>query len=287
MSDVYQTVTDRIVTMLEKGEHGAWRAPWHRVAGAFSIPCNVQGRDYRGINIWLLLAAKMERDYQSDVWATYKMWTDSKAQVRKGEKSTSIVFWQPIKIKDEETGKTKLIPIAKLYNVFNSDQVDGYVAAAKPILPAAERIEHADAFFAGVPAIVRHYGNKAQYSPFLDVIELPPFDQFKSAEGYYATRGHETVHWTGHASRCAREFGKRFGDDAYAFEELVAELGAAFLCATLEIENEPRADHAAYLASWLRRMKEDKKAIFTAASRAQTAVDFIMGSSDAEMEMAA
>lgn len=282
--DVYQVVTDRIVAMLENADHGKWVMPWHRTTenrvGAFAIPTNTQGREYRGINVWLLLATKLDKSYASDVWGTYNAWSAAKAQVRKGEKATEIVFWQSVKVTetDPETGKMKIkmIPVARFYNVFNADQVENYTAKPKPQLPVADRIANADIFFAALPARVLHGGNRAYYSPSTDHIQLPTFEQFHSSEAYYATRGHETVHWTGDKSRCDREFGKRFGDEAYAFEELVAELGAAFLCAHLDIENEPRADHAAYLATWLKRCKEDKRAIFTAASKAQKAVDFIL-----------
>lgn len=294
--DVYQTVTDRIVAMLENADHGKWSMPWHKSgkSNGLAIPLNVMGRHYSGINIWLLLAAKMEKAYGSDVWATFQMWKGKGASVRKGEKATQIIFWQPIKIKEADpvTGeiKTKTIPLAKFYNVFNCDQVDGYAQPAIPQLSEETRIANADEFFANVPAIVRHHGNSAHYIPLLDIIELPEFSAFKTASGYYGTRGHETVHWTGHDSRLKREFGTRFGNDAYAFEELVAELGAAYLCAKLSIDNEPRPDHAAYLAHWIKRLKEDKRAIFTAASHAQKAVNYISelaGEKPAELEMAA
>ena len=128
-----------------------------------------------------------------------------------------------------------------------------------------------------MPCEVIHGGERAFYSLTDDKIRLPNFSDFKSGSAYYATRGHESVHWTGHASRCNREFGKRFGDDAYAFEELIAELGAAMLSAVIGIDNEPRQDHAHYLKHWVQILKSDKKAIFAAASKSQAAVDYLAG----------
>lgn len=289
--DLYQHVTDKIVAAIESGSAGKWVMPWHRQPVANSrgfamMPESVSGRPYRGINVWLLMAEKLAAGYTSDVWGTYKAWAATGAHVRAGQKATLIIFWKKLVIKErDETGeeKPKSILMARGYNVFNADQVEGWQPKAKPTLPAATRIEAAEAFFAGIPADVRHGGNRAYYTAGGDFIGLPEFAQFHNAEAYYATRGHETVHWTGHKSRCNREFGARFGDKAYAFEELVAELGAAYLAGHLAIANDPRPDHAAYLANWLEVLKGDKRAIFTAASRAQAAVDFIIGeAADAE-----
>lgn len=305
-TDIYQHVTDRIVAAIESGNAGEWRMPWHRQApdnyrGFAMRPCNVAGRPYRGINVPLLMAEKLAHGYASDVWATFNMWKAAGACVRKGEKGTLIVFWKQLTVVDEnDETKTKKIMMARGYFVFNADQVEGWQPKAKPakVRTVAERIEHAETFFAGINVPVQHGGNRACYIPSIDEIHMPKFEQFKTPVDYYATRGHETVHATGHASRCNREFGKRFGDEAYAFEELVAELGAAYLCAHLELSNEPRPDHAAYCATWIKRMKEDKRAIFTAASKAQNAVDWVIAAAgeaaggaeddaETEMEMAA
>jgi antirestriction protein ArdC len=170
--------------------------------------------------------------------------------------------------------------------------VDGY-DTSKPVkrdiadLSESERIEHAEAFFLATGSTGRHGGNRAYYTTGDDHIQMPEFGQFRDGVSYYAVLGHEHVHWTGHKSRCDREFGKRFGDQAYAFEELVAELGSAFLCAELGLVNEPRQDHAAYLASWLTVLKNDKRAIFTAASKAQAAVDHLNSLQAAELAEAA
>jgi len=164
---------------------------------------------------------------------------------------------------------------ARGYSVFNAAQVDGYEAPALPVLPEPERIGHAEAFFAALGADIRHGGNRASYLPGLDQIRMPPFPAFHDAVAYYATLAHEATHMTGHASRCARDLRGRFGEEAYAAEELVAELGAAFLCADLALAPEPRPDHAAYVASWLKVLRDDKRAIFTAAAKAQAAADWM------------
>jgi antirestriction protein ArdC len=195
------------------------------------------------------------------------------------------VFWKRIEVKKTESNDNgdaltddkgrKFRLIARGYSVFNAAQVDGYCPKARPVISEAERDAIAESYFAAIPARVEHGGNRACYYPGADYIRLPEFEQFKSGGHYYATRGHESGHWTGHESRCNRDFSGRFGDQAYAAEELVAELAAAFLCAMLGLENEPRPDHAQYLAHWLGILKGDKRAIFTAASKAQGAVDFL------------
>jgi antirestriction protein ArdC len=294
MSDIYQAVTDRIVAMLERGA-GTWRMPWHTrtdAASPLALPVNVTGRAYRGCNAPLLWATAEAFGYGSPIWATYRQWHERGAQVRKGERATLVIFWKAYTATkaepdgndsgDDGDAATERRLIARGYSVFNAAQVDGYDPATvtrKPALadlPETQRIVNAERFFAATGAVVNHGGNRAFYSPGRDTIQLPEFGQFRDAIGYYSVRGHEAVHWTGHERRCNREFGKRFGDKAYAFEELVAELGTAYLAATLGLTNEPRPDHAAYLQSWLECLRNDRRAIFTAASKAQVAVDFLL-----------
>jgi antirestriction protein ArdC len=160
--------------------------------------------------------------------------------------------------------------------VFNASQVDGYKPKAEPEANQLERIEQADSFFRGLGSDVQHGGNRAYYSPMSDHIQMPPFQAFDDNVSYYSTLAHEHTHWTAKAERCDRVLGKRFGDSAYSMEELVAELGAAFLCAHLGLSSEPREDHAQYIQSWLRVLKADKRAIFTAASKAQQAADWVV-----------
>lgn len=170
----------------------------------------------------------------------------------------------------------------KGYTVFNVEQIDGlpehFYAKPQPKSDAVQRIAHAESFFSSIGAQIRHGGTHAYYSISTDHVQLPPFESFRDAESYYATLAHETTHWTRHPSRLDREFGrKRWGDEGYAMEELVAELGSAFLSADLELTPELRDDHTAYIASWIKVLKNDKRAIFTAASYAQRAVDFLHG----------
>jgi antirestriction protein ArdC len=281
MSDVYQTITDRIVAQIEQGA-GAWCMPWHsrrHGASELALPRNVTGRAYRGVNVPVLWATAAAFGYASPIWATYKQWQERSCQVRKGEKSAMVVFWKSIEAENDD-GETETHLVARAYFVFNAAQVDGFDKITKAPqsvedLSEDQRIASAEAFFAATGSIVRHGGNRAFYTSSGDFIQMPLFGQFVDAQSYYSVLAHEHTHWTGSKSRLDRQFGARFGDQAYAFEELVAELGAAFLCATLGISNEPREDHAAYIDSWLRVLKGDKKAIFTAASKAQAAVDYL------------
>jgi antirestriction protein ArdC len=174
------------------------------------------------------------------------------------------------------------IPFLKSYSVFNAEQIDGlpahFLAPAAPRLDPVQRIDHAERFFAATGAAVSYGGDRAYYSISTDHVQMPHFEAFRDAESFYATLAHEQTHWTRHSSRLNREFGrKRFGDEGYAMEELVAELGAAFLSADLDLTPEPRPDHAAYVAHWLTVLKNDRRAIFTAASYAQRAADFLSG----------
>jgi antirestriction protein ArdC len=173
------------------------------------------------------------------------------------------------------------------YSVFNAAQVDGYTPKADPDVPMLERIACADAFFQGIGADVRHGGNRAFYAVDSDQIQMPPFQAFTENVAYYSTLAHEHSHWTARAGRCDRQLGKRFGDNAYAAEELIAELGAAFVCAHLGLSTEPREDHAQYIGSWLKVLKADKRAIFTAASKAQQASDYLIQHSQRTAKVAA
>ena len=281
-TDIYQRITDRIVEAIEAGA-GDWRMPWHSGANGSApvLPINAaSGKPYRGVNTVVLWATAQAEAYPSAVWATYRQWTELGAQVRKGEKSSPVVFWkisdreQQEEAEDQEDGRRSRV-FARGYSVFNAAQVDGYQAPALPVLPEIERVAHAEAFFAATGLDIRHGGNRAFYRPAEDHIQMPPFEVFREAVAYYATLAHEATHATGHASRCARDLKGRFGDEAYAAEELIAELGAAFLCADLALAPEPRPDHAAYVASWLKVLRGDKRAIFTAAANAQRAADWL------------
>ena len=283
--DVYSRVTSQIVTAIEKGV-GNWRMPWH-TSGRFAFsPINaITRKPYRGVNVLALWAVARSKAHERGEWATYPQWQERGAQVRKGEKSASVAFW---KFEDGRTetqdgdepeqpvsSRSRLL-FCREYHVFNAAQVDGYTPKLDADAPMEERIERAEVFFQGIDARVAHQGNRAFYSPDDDTITLPPFAAFFTPMDYYSTRAHESGHWTSQANRCNRELGKRFGDNAYSVEELVAELTAAFVCAHLGLSTEPRADHAQYINSWLRVLKADKRAIFTAASKAQQAADWLV-----------
>ena len=184
------------------------------------------------------------------------------------------------------------IPFLKGYTVFNVEQIEGlpehYYVKPEPKFTAVERIDHAEAFFAATHADIRYRGGRAYYAQEADYIQMPPIESFRDAESFYATLAHETTHWTKHPSRLERDFGRKsWGDEGYAREELVAELGAAFLCADLELTPEVRDDHASYIATWLTVLKNDNRAIFQAAAHAQRAVDYLHKLQPEPMEAAA
>jgi antirestriction protein ArdC len=292
--DVYRKVTDAIVSAIEQGVSN-WRMPWHTTGKFAFSPVNVTStKPYRGINTLCLWAAAQNKGYERGEWGTYNQWRDHGAQVRNGERATTVVFWKfansSAETQDESeerlTSSSRLL-FTRGYSVFNVGQVDGYAPKADAEAPVEQRIERAEAFFGAINARVSHQGNRAFYSPSDDAITLPPFGAFHSPLDYYSTRAHETGHWTSKTDRCNRELGKRFGDNAYAMEELVAELSSAFTMAHLGLSAEPRPDHAQYLASWLKVMKSDARAIFAAASKAQQATDYIVGESERSTEVAA
>ncbi len=284
--DVYTRVTERIIADLEQGVR-TWLKPWHseHAAGRITRPLRHNGTPYRGMNILLLWGEAVAKGYAAPIWMTYKQAQELGGNVRKGEHGSLVVYANSIsKTETNDKGEDveREIPFMKGYTVFNVEQVDGLPAHyyAQPVnpLPLSERIEAADAFMKATGATIHHGGNSAFYAPARDVVQLPPFEAFKDKESYYATALHELTHWTKHKDRLERDFSaKRFGDTGYAREELVAELGAAFLCADLGITPEIRDDHAAYLGHWLNVLKEDKRAIFSAAAHAQRAADYLNG----------
>ena len=280
--DIYQDVTDRIVTALEQGS-APWLKPWAEGKCGGSGPHNAAtGRAYNGIN-WLVLSCSA---YTSDGWLTYKQAAELGGQVRKGEKGTHIVFWSFPKIQQDD-GTFKAVPFAKGYVVFNTQQCDGLdPAKLKGMEPVVAGDTSINALAARVGADVRHGGTKAFYAPQGDYVGMPTAESFASPDAYAATLAHELVHWTGHKSRCDRQFGKRFGDDAYAFEELVAEIGSAFVCAQMGIPLE-NLQHSSYIASWLKVLKADKRAIFTASSQAKRSSEFLITNEPVIEEIAA
>lgn len=283
-SDVYTRVTHAILADLENGVR-PWLEPWNaeHAAGRVSRPLRAGGQCYKGINVLMLWASAMSQNFSAPIWMTFKQAKELKGTVRKGSKGSLVVYTDRItKTESTESGEEQErdIYFMKSYCVFNVEQIDGlpphFYASAAPQIDPVQRIAAADQFFANAAAGIRHGGNQAFYATDRDFVQMPPFVSFRDAESYYATLAHEMTHWTKHPQRLNREFGrKKFGDEGYCREELVAEIGSAFLCCDLGITPEPRDDHAAYLGHWLKVLKDDKRAIFQAAAHAQRAVDFL------------
>ncbi|MFM9938651.1 MAG: ArdC family protein [Hyphomicrobiaceae bacterium] len=305
--DVHEAITQKIIAAIEAGA-GTFEMPWHRPGVAFTLPRNAStDKPYRGSNILSLWIDADAKKFEHQVWATYKQYAELGAQVRRGEKGSLIVKYGEWVPKENASGQAKGKQpdatsdddgkrlFAKAAWVFNIDQVDAPAELRQRLLPAAvqrpdltTRLAHVEAFIAATGAEFREGGQRAFYRQRDsrgdgDFIQMPPRDLFAGTatstptESYESTRLHELTHWVGAEHRLNRKFGERFGDKAYAFEELVAELSSAFLCAELQITNSPRLDHAQYCASWLEVLKGDTKAIFTAASLATRAVEYLNG----------
>lgn len=272
--DLYQTVTDKIIASIEAGIM-PWVKPWNNTK-AFKSDFNlVSGKEYRGINTILLGMA----GFNSPVWATYKQWQEKGCNVKKGQSGSMIVYASKVESKDASAitetnpeGKKEFF-MMKYSTVFNAEQVEGYVPETKETKDF-NTIDACETVLKPWAHKITHQGNQAFYSPLNDAITMPPKETFKTSAGYYSTAFHELSHLTGHESRLNRDFNNRFGTEAYAFEELIAELSSAFInhkCGLDSIQN-----HDAYIASWLHVLKNDKKAIFTASSQAQKAADMVL-----------
>ena len=282
--DVHRAITDKIIAAMEAGAC-EFVMPWHRHSPGLGRPTNAFTlASYRGVNVVALWAEAMTTGYGSGWWATFKQWKELGASVRKGEHGTTIVFYKslagPENEDAEDEGRARSL-MARAYRVFNQHQVDGWQPPQPGPASPAVILAEVEAFVASTSATIRHGGDMACYRPKLDVIDLPARAAFRDAgtrsatEAYYATLLHELTHWSGAKHRLNRQLAGRYGSDAYAMEELVAELGAAFLCADLRITNEPRTDHASYLSSWLSVLRSDRRAIFMAARLANEATAFL------------
>lgn len=274
--DTYAIVTNRIIASLEAGTI-PWKKPWNS-----SMPKNIASKkEYRGINTMLLGMG----EYASPYWGTFKQWTDAHGTVRKGEKSTPIVFWKFLTVEDKKTkGKDKIVPMLRYYNVFNAEQIDFAEGFTAPVEGKIEfsPIEACEAILAGysdMPEIEK--SGSAWYSPMRDKLGMPKKESFHSVAEYYSTLFHELTHSTGHKSRLARFDLQRdnmhFGSEDYSKEELVAELGASFLAFETGIDMQTAQNSDAYIAGWLKVLKGDKKFITSAGGQAQKAVDYIKG----------
>jgi antirestriction protein ArdC len=289
---LYDEVTATIIIQLEAGS-APWARPWSSEGSGDAMPANAMTkRHYSGVNVLILWGAAITKGYQSKLWLTYKQAQMMGANVRKGEKATTVVKAGTFvpdseKVRAINSGEDeRAVSFLKRFAVFNIAQVDGLPAfETAPVMPANALHSASEALLAATGADIRIGGSKAFYSPSEDFVQLVPVQAFAEPLDYYRTAFHEVTHWSGHSSRLNRKFGARFGDSAYAREELVAELGAAFVCASLGIQ--PTLRHADYLGSWLKVLKEDNRAIFGAASRASKACDYILASQSAEMAEAA
>ncbi|UPT67647.1 MAG: zincin-like metallopeptidase domain-containing protein [Sphingobacteriales bacterium JAD_PAG50586_3] len=284
-TDIYTTITNKIIADLEKGNL-TWRKPWDtsKYASKINRPLRWNNIPYTGINTIMLWATAADNAYTSEYWMTFNQAKELGGGVIKGEKGATVVYADKMtKEEENEAGEkeTKQIPFLKTYTVFNANQIEGlpeeyYKPNEQPVKPLAERIEALEEFFAATKANIVVGGDKAAYFETSDKIHIPHIMHFATSESYYATLAHELTHWTKHPNRLNRDFGrKKWGDIGYAKEELVAELGSCFLSADLGLHPHRGEESAAYIQSWLEVLKNDKKFIFTAASFAQRAVEYI------------
>jgi len=296
-ADIHQEITDAVVESLEaiRDQYGkdhegfAWDKPW--IDTANGRPRNIDGKPYRGINVLLLLIQASKMGYTQNIWGTIKAWNAKGGKIIKGSKSIKITFYREIKSEDKETGEETKIRFLRTYSVFNIAQVEGVTIQddTQTLINTVERDKLIDSFVSQTNAILKDGGNRAYYSPTNDFIGMPKLEQFKSTDGYYSTLLHELTHWTGATKRCNRDLKNKFGSQAYAFEELVAELGSMFLCNKFNIlgrDEEQMRNHITYLDSWIKRLKDDKKAIFQASTLAQKAFDFLEGLQEEEKKVA-
>ena len=294
VKDIHKLIADQVIAAMETSGTG-WTKSWATPTG--QLPTSMStGKTYRGINLLILGMSRAAAGYGSHHWATYRQWfkmgggeydpinprvikTPSKFNVKRGEKSTTVILYKPLKVSDKVTGEDKTIPLLRTFAVFNADQVDGYEAPS-----VIDEIDHtkleqpntlADDLAARAGCDVRFSDpDRAFYSPGHDFVNMPRATQFDTVENYAATLLHELTHWTGHGSRLDRNF-SRNGLKDYAREELVAELGAAMMCGSIGITPEPLPDHAKYLSVWMERLKDEPKTIFSAAADAGRAAEWI------------
>ena len=277
--DIYAAVSARIVAELERGA-APWVKPWSATAGR-NVPCNaVTNRPYSGCNVLLLWMAQ-QAGYSTPRYLTFKQAQDLGGNVRKGQHGTKVYFVKQLQVRDEiadAENAVRLVPMLREYTVFNVEQCEGLperVHAAAPLRVRNPdcRYELADEFLRSTGADIREGHGEAYYVPSRDFISLPGFEAFKGADHFYNVAFHELTHWTGHLARLGRDLKNRFGSRDYAAEELIAEMGAAFLCAEFGFDSDLR--QAGYIAIWIELLKSDKRAIFTACNRASAAADYL------------
>lgn len=283
MASVEEVITNKIIDLLEKGTV-PWRKPW---AGG-EMPKNlVNKKEYRGINTFILSAM----GFRSPYWLSFKQTKVLGGSVKKGEHGTPVIFWKWLTVEDKDRpGHTKEIPLLRYYTVFNVDQIEDLSPAKIPALSNEfnenEKLERCEYLLFNMPnkPEIRHKEQRAYYSPLADFVNMPNIESFVGSAEYYSTLFHELIHSTGHEKRLNRKGvsgsdgeWSAFGSTPYAKEELVAEMGAAFLCGYCQIENNTVDNSAAYIASWLQKLRNDKKMVVYAAASAQKAADYIRG----------
>jgi antirestriction protein ArdC len=281
--DLYALITDRIVQALEQGV-APWVRPWS--TGIDTLPMNAgTKRVYRGINVVLLALEAQRHGYPRNAWLTYRQASELGGHVRRDQQGVSVVFWRLRHVpavadvypaEDEHDLPDRVIPLLRSFTVFNVAQTEGLSPdlMSAPVV-AWEPEARAEELLLMSGAVIRHGGAQAFYEPGTDEIHLPPKQWFPAGGRYYATGLHELCHWTSHPSRSNRQLGKRFGSSEYAIEELIAEIGSAFLCAHSRIDGQ--LEHSAsYVGSWVKVLRSDARAVFVAATKAQQAADFLL-----------
>ncbi|MGJ3434913.1 ArdC family protein [Serratia sp. Je.1.23.a] len=269
-TDIYESVTESIISALEAGVK-PWSCPWQRVPGMSGLPSNYStGAAYSGMNIMLLWCSASKQGFSDSRWMTYKQAKAEGGQVRKGEHGTTAIFYTTLE-KENDAGEVEHIPMLKTFNVFNVQQIDGLALTTETVSPEAtfDPLPQAENLLRKSGANIIEKGQNAFFAPSTDEIHLPERRLFSDAANFYATGLHELIHWSGAKSRLNREMKGKFGSEDYAFEELIAELGSAFLMADLGIVGE--VQHESYIAYWLKALKNDKRYIFKAASAASKA----------------
>jgi HK97 family phage prohead protease len=286
--EYFQNLTSHLIGLIEKSqkEGGKWEAPWHK---AGNLPKNASTKNmYSGGNLFALMLAAQEKGYTTPNWAGFQQWKSLGGTVRKGEKATVILMPKPLfgEEIDPNTGQKRRVSRGVYFvtgNVFNLDQIEGidkekFLQSPVDTMTPEQRVGKLEQAIAEVGAEIRTGdGSRAYYSPREDHVVMPPFELFKSPEGYYGTLAHELVHWTGHTSRLDRKNMNQFGSPDYAREELVAEFGSAFLLAMFGLSAEPREDHAHYLANWLKVLRDEPNALQEASLKAQEASKLLIG----------
>ena len=280
IANLYEQVTAKIVAELEAGAV-PWTKPWRSSHSGSVMPQNfVTRRPYSGINIPILWGAAIGAGYERHHWLTFKQAKALGAHVRKGEHGTIVVFTRTLSVGDEDDRQT--VSMLRTYSVFNVAQIDGLADQELEPEPLDDGIARVETFVAATQADVRIGGSEAAYVPSRDYIKMPLLMAFQNASSFFATLLHECGHWAGHEKRLNRDLSHRFGTRAYAAEELIAELTSAFLCAHLGIEGELR--HAGYIADWIALLSDDPRAIFTAASQASRAADYLRRFSEGQID---